>query len=480
VAINALSGAVDILTYEEGLALEALIHGSRESACLESERWAFLNHLRDRGYIFPSREIEDLFFESMVGRYKNLKARTDRILGFFSIDTECPMKCAYCFEKKNEDQFNGSERSLMTPESLEAAFKALDLLKGLQDKEIEFVAGWGGEPLQEKNYGINEQFLALARDGALPVAYFSNMAMMGPRLIHLLQENASGIKFVSTTLDGIPAYHDKLRNIPGSFHRTVASITACLGAGLNVAVRTNIGSGNMHYLPDLAAFYESQGWFDALGFTAFVTPAHDRQHDCDKSLTLPEQEIMSRWLRMRDAFPLVRKIKTLKIAPSLYRIIKAFEPEQVVDLRDTDLQGNVKPMLTYCAAENRTEYVFTGAPNYSVYICAECTGLSKFRIGRYRPNLSFDPEKRRMWGIEENFHAVRSIDRLSKCRTCRVATLCGGYCALEAIVENGCSDNVFCKNAEDIITTFVGMESARLYRKSTAFLGGSANDGRYR
>jgi uncharacterized protein len=134
-------------------------------------------------------------------------------------------------------------------------------------------------------------------------------------------------------------------------------------------------------------------------------------------------------------------------------------------------------MLTYCAAENRTEYVFTGAPNHSVYICAECTGLSRFRVGRYHPDLSFDPEKKRMWGIGDDFHAVRSIDRLPECRKCKVALLCGGYCALEAIVENGCSDKVFCKHADDIITGFVRMESARLYRKIRALLDETPGNG---
>jgi len=143
--------------------------------------------------------------------------------------------------------------------------------------------------------------------------------------------------------------------------------------------------------------------------------------------------------------------------------MRAFWPGELGDIRGAEF--GVKPLLPYCRAANRGEYVFTGAPSYSIYLCAECTGLPRFRVGTYYPSLSYDSDKKAMWGIDnDDFYAMRSVDRLETCRSCRAATLCGGYCALEAIVENGCAADVFCRHADDVIMNFLDLESARLYR----------------
>lgn len=464
VAVNALSGAVDVFEYGEGRALAALIDAGSTSIDPILIPDPLLDVLAARGYFFPSREMEDLAFDAVVARYKVLKQTNDKLLGFFAIDTGCPMKCEYCFEKKNEDHSDRFEQSVMTPESLDAAFAALDLIQDLQRKEIEFVAGWGGEPLQERHHRLNEHFIARAVERSLSITYFSNLALIGPRTLDLLARNAPHILFLSTTLDGPCQQHDGLRRLRGAFERTASSIAACLQVGVTVAVRTNLGAHNIGTLPELASFYEAQGWFDLPNFRPFVAPTSDRQHDYDKAFTLSEDETLSQWLRLRDEFPAVRKIQTLKFAPSLAHIINAFAPGELPDIRSHCRSPHGKPMLTYCVAENRNEYVFTGAPNHSIYICAECTGLTKFRIGTYLPTISFDPERKRMWGLHDDFFGPRSIDRLEPCRSCRAATLCGGYCALEAVVQNGCSDAVFCKQAPDVITAFIRKEGGRLYR----------------
>ena len=475
VGVNTLSGAIDIFSCEEGRILEELTSRAADESPSSAVPEAFFLRLRDRGYIFPSREIEDLVFDTLIHRYKTRKYNHDRILAFFSIDTGCSMKCEYCFEKNTRGRSEAFENSVMTPDSLEAAFKTLDFIRDLQEKEVEFAAGWGGEPLQEKHQEVNERFVALAKERGLPIVYFSNLAMTGRRLLALLEENSAHIKFLSTTLDATQTVHDGFRGMPGAFKRTVESIDTCLRMGLPVVVRTNVGPHNMDCLVELAAFYDSRKWFDLPNFKAFIAPTHDRQHDQDKNYSFSEEEAMVRWLRLRDEFPLLGKLFSLKYAPSLNYIVRAFEPRGVIDLRDNEREVTMDPMVTHCMAENRTEYVFTGAPHHSVYICAECTGLSKYRIGSYHPRLSFDPEKKKMWGIQDDFHAMRSVDRLEECRSCRAATLCGGYCALEAIVEHGRSDRVFCRQAYDSITKFLDIESARLYRTGRALVESTGN-----
>ena len=373
-------------------------------------------------------------------------------------------------EKKYEEDSGLFEHSLMTPQSLEAAFNTLGLLADFQEKEISFVAGWGGEPLQEKHYRLNERFIALAKERSLPISFFSSLAVIGKKLLALLEANVPYIKFVSTTLDATYREHDALRRIPGAFNRTVEAIDACLHMGLSVGVRTNVGPHNMDAVADLTAFYESRGWFDFPKFKGILTRNYDRHHDYEDEFAFADDEALSRWLRLRDAFPLVKKMETIKLAPSLAYIMKAFWPGKLGDARENEY--GVKPLLTYCLSGNRAEYVFTGAPAHSIYVCAECTGLPRFRVGTYYPSLSYDAEKKAMWGIHDDFYAMRSVDRLDECKSCQAAMLCGGYCALEAIVDNGCADRIFCKHAPELITNFLATESARFYRRSRSLLDG--------
>lgn len=465
VAVNALSGAVDVLSEQEGRFLERL---SRRNPPFgdDEARDGLVRQLRDRGYLFPSPEVEELAYGSVINRYKHLKYSEDKVVAFFAIDTACPMKCKYCFEKKNEGESDKFECSVMTPESLEAAFNALGLLCDFQEKSVSFVAGWGGEPLQEKHHALNERFMALAKERTLPISFFSSLATVGPKLFKLLESYAPDIKFVSTTLDATESQHDGLRQIRGAFNRTVAAINTCLRMGISVGVRTNVGPHNMDGVADLAAFYESQGWFDFPNFKGILTRTYDRHHDYEEPLTFTDDEALSRWLRLRETFPLVKKMETIKLAPSLAYIMKAFWPGELGDFRENEY--GVKPLLTYCLSANRAEYVFTGAPSYSMYACAECTGLPRFRVGHYLPTFSYDPQRKAMWAIADDFYALRSVDRLDECRSCRAALLCGGYCALEAIVDHGTADRVFCKRAPNVICNFIDNESARLYRRSRA------------
>ena len=77
-AMNTLSGSIDIFSNEKGEMLESLIHGEEKKASKD-----FLEQLKRRGYIFPSEEIEDLIYDMIVRHHKNLLALNDKILPFF-------------------------------------------------------------------------------------------------------------------------------------------------------------------------------------------------------------------------------------------------------------------------------------------------------------------------------------------------------------------------------------------------------------
>lgn len=254
VAVNTLSGAIDIFRQEEGEKVEKAIKTNK----LNEIEDVLFSKLRTKGYVFPSKESEEIYFKSGIHAYKNERYQKNRILGFFAIDTGCSMGCEYCFEKQYKERGNELEKAIMTKEALEEGFKIITTMRDIQNREIDNVAGWGGEPLREKNYELNKIFIELANKNNIPIAYFSSLAEIGDGLIHLLSENADKIKFLSTTLDDLAEEHNSYRKLPNAFEKTVKNIDILLKANLPVIIRTNIGAHNIDKIPQLAEFYENK------------------------------------------------------------------------------------------------------------------------------------------------------------------------------------------------------------------------------
>ena len=466
-AINTHSGAIDLFTQKEGKKIE-------ES--LKYNYWANLSDelfekLVKRGYIFPSKEIEEYIFDTFIKDYKIRGYSTDKILASFALDMSCPMKCEYCFEKKLQEHGNKFEKSIMDKESLEKAFEFLNLMSKLQKREVTSVAGWGGEPLQSKNYEINKVFVDLANRNGYKISYFSNLAFEDDRYIKLLKENVNNMEFIQTTIDDIGEAHNETRSMKNAFEKTVANIDKLLKENLPVIVRTNIGEHNIDAIPRIAEFYEKKGWFDYPKFKGFITHVYDRHHDFTKKFTLSEDVAVSKFLEFRRKYPSVRKIQGNKFAPAVKNILEAFKLREETDIRKESFLVDIKPTITYCYTSNRAEYVFTGKPNFSIYSCAECTGMLDLKLAKYYPNFEVEEKQADLWGLEKGtINEVRTIDKLERCKKCKAATYCGGYCALEAINTVGTAYDVYCKHADEIIEKFLNNESQKLYERANQLM----------
>lgn len=295
-------------------------------------------------------------------------------------------------------------------------------------------------------------------------------------MIHLLEKHKDKIKFIQTTLDDLGKNHNANRKFSNSFDITVNNIDKMLKKDLPVIVRTNIGANNVDAIPRLAEFYKDKGWFNYPKFKGYLTHTYDRHHEFTKEFTLTEDKAYSKYLEFRDKYPIVRKIQGIKFGPFLKNIIEAFKIRESLDVTRNDFEVSIKPTISYCFTSNRTEYVFTGKPNYSLYSCAECTGLCNFRIGKYYPDFSVDSKQASTWGMDsDTIHNVRSIDSIKMCKKCKANTYCGGYCALEAINATGTARMAYCKKADKIIEDFLKNESHRLYKRAKLLLDNTEN-----
>ena len=79
VAVNTLSGAIDLFDLIEGQSIEKCLSKNE----FENLPDLLFNFLVKRGYIFPSYEVEELVFDTFINDTKKRKYTTDKILGFF-------------------------------------------------------------------------------------------------------------------------------------------------------------------------------------------------------------------------------------------------------------------------------------------------------------------------------------------------------------------------------------------------------------
>ncbi len=72
-----------------------------------------------------------------------------------------------------------------------------------------------------------------------------------------------------------------------------------------------------------------------------------------------------------------------------------------------------------CPAAKK-EWAFS--PDGALYGCTATVGNPKYRLGRFWPTLELDAAAIAPW-------RARNVTTIEKCRTCEVATVCGGGCA---------------------------------------------------
>lgn len=468
ISLNALSGAVDILSDDEGRILERLATGHPVSSIPAVMR-SFMKDLAANGYLFASREEEAKTYKQIVDHWTAKRLSESDLLVFFSLDTRCRMGCTYCFQRQAESQTLHLENSAMTPESTQHAFAALDEIQAMTGRSVKWVVLFGGEPLQEQFTDIVAQTISSAAARGHEIVAFSNLAMIGKRLHRTLAENAAKIGWIETTIDGPAATHNALRSLDSPYQRTMGNIQRLLDAGIPVTVRTNISPINIHQLPYLGTEFEALGLYEHRLFKHIVALCTDRHLQGGPTYT--EDAGYSMFLALRDQHPILKKMQDYNIVYVLYHLAVSLKLRHIIN--GVDYRNDLRPVVVHCPTGAGSELVFTGAPRsdsepgYSIYCCAECGSSldanKPYRIGTYYPSLTFFAEQCAAWGSPDYLFSERSIRTVKGCYDCKLALLCGGACALESINLNGSASTPRCREAEDVVSRFLDAENDRLY-----------------
>ena len=151
----------------------------------------------------------------------------------------CNMRCPYCYETASHPP-----ETTMTPEM--ARRVVADIVNRVEAVGAGGIALtlYGGEPMVNRK--VARQIVDELRDHvtrkqlAFETTLISNGTLITPEAI---EELRFGLRFVQLTLEGSPAYHDRVRVGPdrrGTFDRIVESARMLLSAGIGVQWRIQV------------------------------------------------------------------------------------------------------------------------------------------------------------------------------------------------------------------------------------------------
>lgn len=167
----------------------------------------------------------------------------------------CNLACGHCY-------LDAVQRKRVTPDELrtQEALGVIDQLAEVAPGAMLILTG--GEPLMRRD--LTDLVGATARQGLMPVIGTNGTLLTHERACALKDAGAAG---VGISLDSInPAFHDRLRGVPGAWQRAMEGAEAAQAAGLPLLIQTTLFEENRGDLDALAGLAERLG---AVAFNLF-------------------------------------------------------------------------------------------------------------------------------------------------------------------------------------------------------------------
>jgi Y-X(10)_GDL-associated radical SAM protein len=153
----------------------------------------------------------------------------------WEITLACDLKCLHCGSRAGHRRTS----ELTTGECLEVVRS----LAALGTREVSLI---GGEAYLRKDW---TDIVRAVRSHGMYCAIQTGARNLTPE--RMRNAVAAGLNGIGVSLDGMASLHDRLRNVPGSFHKAVDTLRRGQDAGLSISVNTQIGAETMEDLPEL-------------------------------------------------------------------------------------------------------------------------------------------------------------------------------------------------------------------------------------
>jgi len=159
----------------------------------------------------------------------------------YNCTERCNLRCLHCYSS-SRDRSGGEELS---------TDQAKKMLSQLTEVNCPVVLFSGGEPLLRDDLF---ELLAEAKRLGLRTVISSNGTLIDATAARQLAD--IGVSYVGISIDGIEAFHDKFRQVPGCFKAAMKGIENCQKAGIKTGLRFTITKANAEQIPavfDIAA-----------------------------------------------------------------------------------------------------------------------------------------------------------------------------------------------------------------------------------
>lgn len=226
--------------------------------------------------------LELLLRQKLLGQGLNGAVATPLIVSY-AVTRACNLSCLHC---------HVSAREAMPDElNLKEAKNAIDQMHSLGTQAVIFS---GGEPLLRKDFVL--QLVEHCDDLGIIPAMLSNGLLMTPHTALQLQE--AGLKAVGMPIDSVvPEKHDHLRNLPGTFNRTVQAIKTCLELDLEVVITTMALKDTYTEMPQRLDFLQALGVDEVAVYD--LVPVGRGKDVMDNAMTMEQRTNLIRWLQSK-------------------------------------------------------------------------------------------------------------------------------------------------------------------------------------
>ncbi|HVN74118.1 MAG TPA: radical SAM protein [Methanoregula sp.] len=346
---------------------------------------------------------------------------------FWNITTRCNLSCTHCY--------SGSGPACATEGELTTS-EAKGVIDDLADAGVPLILFTGGEPLVRPDI---MELASHARSRGLRMALSTNGTLITPDIARRIKE--SGIGYAGISLDGANAEtHDRFRNSPGAFERTLAAFAACREAGLRCGVRVTLtkeNCGELEALIDLAL---------SLGASRFclywLVPAGRGSESYDR-LQLSRDEVTGAldllYRKAKEIDPSSMEFLTVDAPQDCIHLLRSMEADGSEDLADA--RGLLESMHGGCSAGTRVADIDAHG---NVYPC-QFARSPGFLVGNVR-----DRPFSSLWNDPANPVLARFRKKDARfggrCAGCTHRELCGGGCRVRAHAASGdfLAEDPFC------------------------------------
>jgi len=351
---------------------------------------------------------------------------------FWNLTNRCNLSCKHCYSQS--DPKSQAEEELTTAE-------ALGLIDDLSGMGVPLILFTGGEPLMREDIWELADYASL---NGIKTALSTNGTLITAGVARKIKE--SGIEYAGISLDGACAEtHDRFRNSPGSFLRSIAAFAWCREAGVRCGVRVTLTRENYDELESIIDLAQTLG---ASRFCLYWLVPCGRGRDAYDRLQLGRGEVTEAlrllYRKAKETDPAAMEFLTVDAPQDCIHLLQSMERDRSPDLADA--QDLLKSLNGGCSAGDRVANI---DPWGNVYPC-QFARSPDFLIGNIRSRPFSE-----LWADDTSpvlarFRAKHpSIG--GKCGDCSYFHLCGGGCRVRAFARTGdfFAEDPFCFIEQD-------------------------------